>query len=384
MMINNSDKVTKVAPNSVLSGIGYGVAKVGQKALKDIAISESRLFPSNAHGTYLDQVAEDFGIAARFGATESSVYVRVVGDVGTSYVAGTHTFSGQGVTFTLESDVTIPAEGYAYAKLRSQTTGEQSQLEAGKINAVNPAPSGHIAVIQEYKTIGGRDVEDDVQFRLRIKRGANVAATGTLARLEQILMLINNRVLRVQFLGTDNDNGLTTLGLLSVNGIDFDSTELSDMTDRMNEYLSLNEMSSTGYNSPLVQLINVTHYPIDISFRVNLKGGAVADDVRRDLQVAFTKAYDLRTWEAGDRIEWDQLLFIAQQHSKIDYIPDTTFTPSEDITDIPTNQVPRFRGFIMMDLDGNVISSTSGTINPVYYPENPDFAYQASVASTID
>jgi len=384
MFVNNSNKVTKVAPNSILSGIGYGVAKIGQKAIKDIAISESRLFPSNAHGQYLNQIADDFGVAARFGATESSTYVRVVAAVGTTYTAGTHTFSGQGVTFDLETTLTIPVEGFGYAKLRSQGVGSGQRLEAGKISKVSPVPAGHVAVVQEYVATGGEDAEDDIQLRLRIKRGINIAATGTLARIEQVLMLINNRVLRVFFNGYDDNNGHLTLGVVSVNGINFTSPELNSMVIRMNEYLSLHEMALPSYKTPQVQLTNVTHYPIDISFRVNLNAGADADAVRKDIQVAFGKAYDHRNWKQGDRVEWDQLLFIAQQHPQVSYIPDTEFVPNEDITDIPLSQIPRFRGFVMMDLDGNIISNTAATINPIYYPSDPNLFFQTTVLSTID
>ena len=92
ILMNMTNKVTKVSKGSVVSGVAYGVAKVGQKALKDIALVESHLFPSYAFGTHLDDVANELGIASRFGASGSSVYLFLSAIAGTVYDKGTTTF----------------------------------------------------------------------------------------------------------------------------------------------------------------------------------------------------------------------------------------------------------------------------------------------------
>ena len=51
-LLNNTNEVTKVTKHSTLSGISYGVAKVAQKVLKEIALVETHLFPENAYGSH--------------------------------------------------------------------------------------------------------------------------------------------------------------------------------------------------------------------------------------------------------------------------------------------------------------------------------------------
>jgi uncharacterized phage protein gp47/JayE len=202
LMLNHTDKVTKVAPGSVLNGIAYGIAKLGQKTIKDIALIESHIFPDQAYGQYLNNIAKNYGVANRFGSSESSTYLRVVADPGTQYISGTHTFSGNhGIVFDLEENVTVGDDGFAYVKVRSQTTGETTNVDALTINKIIPLLSGHKYVINENRATGGRDTEDDDTFRNRIKEGANILARGTIAMIEQAFMLINSNVMKVYYNG---------------------------------------------------------------------------------------------------------------------------------------------------------------------------------------
>ena len=191
---NKTDSVTKISDNSVLNGIAYGCSKIGQKALKDIALVESHILPDNAFGEHLDSIAERRGIAPRFLASESSTYLRLVADEGTQYQVATNSFvSNSGITFNLESDVTIGAIGYTYAKVRSQETGGRTNVDVLDINTVTPVPTGHTYVINEAIAIGGRDVESDDLFRKRIKEGPNILAKNTLAYMAQVMNKINNK-----------------------------------------------------------------------------------------------------------------------------------------------------------------------------------------------
>lgn len=381
MFINNSPRVTKVSPESVLSGIIMANAKVAQKAIKDIALVESHLFPDSAFGAHLDTIAARQGIAPRFGASQSSTHVRIVADAGTTYTAGTHTFEGSGITFDLQETITIGDNGYGYAKVRSQTTGSSTKVSALSITAVSPVPTGHKYVINEYEAIGGRDSEDDRLFRLRIKHGANLAARGTIEHLTQVFNKINNDILRLFHLGFNND-GFPIIGIATHNGADLTALELSTLLEDAEEYLSITNLSPIGFNNPSIVLENVTYTPIDVSFRVNLQTGADIDQFRKDIQIEFSKAVDIRFWKQGSRVEWDDLLQIVKDHPSAVYVPDQNFTPGQDV-DIQTNRIPRFRGFIVMDLEGNIIADNNSTLNPIYYPTNPDFSFQSTITSSI-
>ena len=41
------------------------------------------------------------------------------------------------------------------------------------------------------------------------------------------------------------------------------------------------------------------------------------------------------------------------------------------------------RGFILMDLSGNVLEDNAGNINPVFYPAVADFSFQQTVVSDL-
>jgi hypothetical protein len=381
-IINKSTKITKVSDNSVLSGMAAGNAKVAKKAIKDIALAVSHLFPDSASGVTLDQVADNHGIAGRLGASQSSTYIRLIADNGTTYIQGTHTFKGaSGVLFDLdEASVAVGTKGYIYAKVRSQATGQITNVNPYIINTVTPAPSGHVGVINEYAATGGRDIESDELFRRRIKEGQAQLSQKTLAYLEQAFMTINSDVLRIIFEGIDQ-SGKVVLAIVTQNGIDLTVNELATLLDQGSEYFALTEMLPVG-NPPeatAVILKNVEYQNIDLDFRWSLFDSGLLDATVKEIQVQFAKYVDFRFWDSStDRVEWDDLLGIIKNTDNVKYVPDTLFTPSTDII-VDRNKLPRFRGFIARDLDGAVLVNQAGTIDPTFYPAEVNGSLAESV-----
>lgn len=380
VLLNKTNKITKVANQSILNGIAYGVAKIGQKAMKDIAITETHLFPEFAFGFHLDTIAGRLGISSRFGTSRSSIYVRVVGDNGTIYTAGTQVFKGAGKDFELLEDLTIGTAEFAYVKLRSVVYGSDTNVDPLTITNVTPAPTGHLFCINEFQATGGRDAEDDSLLKRRIREAGDLAARGTLSYITQTFMKLNTDVLKVYYQGS-NDLGQSVLAISTQNGIDLSPSELSTLLDRAEEYLDLSDLSPIA-GTPNIELKNIEYQPIDISFRVELEASATADEVRKDLQSSISKYLDYRFWTIGSKVEWDDLLQIVKSHPAVKYVPDTNFTPNADVEGDPT-KLPRVRGFLMMDLDGNIMVNLSGTLTPLYYPANPDFSFNQTILASI-
>ena len=380
LFVNKTSKATKISNQSTVNAIAFGIAKTAQKALKDIAITESRQFPDSAFGISLNAVAENYGIASRFGASESSTYLRIVADEGTVYTVGTHVFSGSGISFDLEENLTIGSVGFGYAKVRSQTTGTRSNVPALSINSVSPVPSGHKFTVNEYGALYGRDVESDRLFRLRIKNGGNLAARGTLEYINQTFIRINPNVLQVRYQGI-NDSGQPTIAVVTQNGINLTDSELDELKSRSEEFLSLTDLNPlTGV--PNIEIKNIEYETIDISCRVQIDPSSNADTVRQDLQISISKYLDFRFWEPGARFEWDDVLQIIKDHTQVRYVPDTFFFPNNDIvTDI--TKLPRLRGFLLLDINGDIISDAGNNLNPIYYPVNADFSFQSTILSSI-
>ena len=381
ILLNKTNKVSDISDDSVLNGIAYGCAKVGQRLLVNQGIVEGHLFPDTAYGQYLDNIASIRGVSPRFGACGSTTYVRVIAEPGTSYIMGVQKFtSTSGVTFELEESKTVDENGFAYIKVKSTQVGTSTNVDPVSINKVSPKPNGHISVTNEYAATGGMDAESDALFRQRIKNSVNALSRGTIAFIEQVLMKINPRVLRV-FKGGITSNGKMNLIICSTNGASFSQNEFDLMISRSEEYLSLYDIlrEVSGY---ALNLVNVDWQYVDVSFRVELDPSYDVDVVRKNIQIQMNKLFDYRFWNQGDRIEWDDLLQVAKNTEGVRYIPDNYFYPQSDIN-VPSNKLPRIRGFIMYDLNGNIIESNNGLISDVYYPNSPDIDFQSSVVNTI-
>ena len=377
--INNTTKVNKVNDHSVLSGFIVGNAKTAKKALKDIALATSHLFPDDAVGNALDQVAADHGIADRFVSSQSSTFVRLAADAGTLYQAGVHTvFGNNNITFDLENDITIGSKGFDYVKVRSQTSGILANIDAYIINQVSPVPGGHIGVINEYGATGGRDNEQDDVFRRRIKEGPNILAKGTLSYITQAFINVNSNVLRVIFEGTDM-SGKIVLAIATQNGIDLTAGELSDILVNSADFFSLTEINPIGTQTFGIVLKNVEYQFIDVDFRFELFDVTELDAIVKDIQVKFAKAVDFRFWDSSkSKVEADDLLEIVKNAKGVKYVPDTFFIPGEDIV-IARTKLPRFRGFIARGLDSSILLNQTGTIDPVFYPNDDDTSFTATV-----
>lgn len=381
ILLNKTDKISDISDDSVLNGIAFGCAKVGQRLLVNQSIVEGHLFPDTAYGVYLDNIASIRGVSPRFGSCGSTTYVRIIAQPGTSYIQGVHKFSSSsGITFELEESVTIDENGFAYVKVKSNQTGVSSNVDPMSINKVIPEPNEHISVTNEYSATGGMDEESDELFRQRIKNSVNALSRGTIAYIEQIFMKINPRVLRV-FKGGIDSNGRMNLIVVSTNGANFSQGEFNTLVGQSEEYLSLYDVlrEENGY---ALQLKNVDWLPIDISFRCELDPSYDADMVRKNIQIQMNKLYDYRFWKYGDKVEWDDLLQVAKKTEGVRYVPDNYFYPQADIN-VPKYQLPRIRGFLMYDLNGNIIESNNGLMSDVYYPNSPDIDFQSSVINTI-
>lgn len=382
VFLNNTDKVTKIGDHSVLRAFFSGGAKVGRKALKDIALVESHILPDSAVEEHLDQVGGYHGVAPRFAAGTASTYVRLTGANGTEYLPGVHFVQGtSGQIFTFEGAIAIGPGGYTYAKVRSVEPGATSNVPPLTLTRVVPAPVGHLAAMNEYRATGGRDNEQDDVFRVRIQEDGNKLSSSTLGRVEQTFNKINADVLRVFHRG-QNRFGQVILAIATQNGVDLSASELEDLRQRGAGCFALTDSTPWGSTHFGVELQNVPYYGLDISVRAKLAENADPKKVLQEMQIRMGKYLDFRFWEADKKVEWDNLLEIAKGTPGVVYVPDTYFTPRVDVK-IPVGSLPRIRGFLLLDTEGALLTTATNGLDPVYYPAVADFSYQQSVLRTI-
>ena len=379
MFLNKTDRVSNIADGSVLNGVAYGTAKVAQKAIKDIAIVEAQIFPKSATGNYLDKSAALFGVSPRKEALGSSTYVRVFAEPGTQYEVGTKFISKNGVQFIVDQPFTVDKSGYGYISVRSVITGSATNVEANSITEVSPRPLTHIECTNEYAAIGGRDYEDDETFRNRIINYNNKLSTDTMEGWTQIFQDLDSRILKVMNVGLGED-GKTHIYLVTQNGSFFTDDELEELLTKATPYFGLTELDLQG-NTLGIVIENAKWMYVGgdegVDFRVELSPNAVIADVRKNIQIAMTKYLDFRFWEAGKKVEWDDLLEVVKTAEGVKYVPDEYFFPYFD-EEVPLNMLPRIKGFRMRDLEGNILYDSGSSLSNIFYPAGESDIYKGS------
>lgn len=372
-LLNKVDgKISKVSDHSVLNGVAFGSAKVFQKSMKDIALLESELFPEYAYGSYLDKIAQRYGISARKTNTRSSVYVKLVAEPGSLYIASNCKFtSTEGIVFQLLEDFEMGEAGYAYVELRSTSTGADANVAANTITKASSVPSGHVYVNNDMPASGGIDEEDDQSFLNRIIGGFNNFSFETLDKLVYVMQTINPLVLEIKKEGVNNQ-GQIVLAVVSSNGGSFTEDELLELSSGILPYLSLADLnisnSLEGQASPVI-LKNIDYTYIDIDFRIEIYPNVDSDDFRMTVQEQLSSFLDFRNWDS-EKVDWEDLYYVVRNQSGVKSLPEQYFVPREDI-DVPSSSLPRLRGFVMRDLNGTPIYSNNDGIVPVYY--GPDY-----------
>lgn len=373
MFLDKTAKVSNVADGSVVNATAFGVAKVAQKAMKDIAIKEAQIFPDTATGVYLDKAAALYGVSPRKGALGSSTYIRVSANPGTVYDTSVTFVNKNGIRFQVDEALTVRESGYGYVKVRSINAGYSTNVQPNSITNVSPQPQGHIECTNEYYAIGGRDSEDDETFRIRIKNNLNILSKNTIEYWTQTLSNIDDRVLKVMSAGLD-EKGIYNLYVVSQNGIFFTEEELDTLLESAQGYFGISELNIEG-KVVGIGIKNIDWFYVGsergLDFRVQLQPDYDVSTVRQNIQVNLTKYLDFRFWTPGKIVEWDDLLDIVKKTDGVKYVPDEYFFPYYD-QQVPANQLPRIRGFVMRDQDGNILYDSDSNLSPLFYPSEPE------------
>ena len=373
-------QVTKISDHSALNAMAYGISSVAQKAMKDTALMEAQAFPEYAYGEDLDIIANRYGIPSRYGPLGSSVYLRVVAEPGTVYDHQVQYFeTADGVRFIMSRNHTIGYHGYDYIPVKSVIRTSGANVDANKITKCINAPAGHKYCINEFMAIGGRDTEDDLSLKSRISQSFNIHTTDTLARLEQILIQLNPNVFSIKKVGRDS-KGIIQIAVHSQNGGDFTPNELDQFKTESKKFLSLTDVGFDFYSN--VTFVNGYWKLINFDFRVLLAKETDQDELRKNIQIQVSQFFDWRRWNFARSVKWTDLFFIIKNQKGARYLPDQFFNPKTDIM-IKNPYLPRISGFVMRNLDGNVIADKSAELNPVYYQNYVNAHYISTSLSNL-
>lgn len=375
VVLNHTNKISKISDNSVLSGISYGIATIAQKLMKDTALLESELFPEYAYGQYLDRIAQRSGVSPRQSYLNSSVWLRLVGVPGTSYSPSVTFSTPDGIVFNIYETVTIPDAGFCYVKAKSASSGSQTNVKANTITQISNAPSGHLYVTNEVPATGGVDIEDDKSLLSRISQNFSNFAFDTLSKLRMVLTILNPLILDVKKLGIDPSTGKVRLGIVTVNGVQLNKEELNTLSEKLINYLSISDLkisNATRYQN-VVELQMIPTIDLVVDFRVDLSDVDL-DLFRSKVLIEITKLFDYRNWKEGSSVNWSDIFYIVKSQSGIKSLPSEFFYLGQDdvvvgFADIaiPPTMLPSLKGFIIRDLTGNIYVKGKSNIVPYYY-----------------
>lgn len=370
ILFSKTDKVNKVSSTSIINALAYGIAKIGQKALKDIALIEAQLFPEYATGEYLDLVAARYGIFERLGACSSTTYLFISGTPNTYFDKDKVSFtSNDGITFLLEDSVTIPNCKYVYAKVKSENTGLKTNVAPLSIvNCINPPSSGFDFCINEFMAVGGRDTETDEELLYRIENIHNSLSTKTLEYLTQIALRFQPDILKFVHLGTKL--GKTKLGIYTQSGCNLTDSQLATLRTQMQGYLSISDISDE-INSRVV-FSNVGYSTIDLSFKIEYMTDKYSiNEIYLAIQRKLNNFVDFRYWDINKNVQWSDLYSLVRNTEGILSVPYADFKVNGGHNDIEVNinLLPRFRSCLIYDINGNSLLDINMVNNmPVIYP----------------
>lgn len=376
-ILSKTDKLSKISAGSIFNAVSYGIAKIGQKALREIAIIESQLFPEYAVGDTLDDVAKRYGIFSRLSANQSSVYIYLYADPGTTYNKETCRFvSNDGITFLLNDNVTIDSNRYTYALATSVESGEKANVSPlSIINCIN-APIGHKFCTNTFAAYGGRNIESDDEFRTRIENINNSISTKTLEYLSQVALNFNPNILKFVHLGTHQ--GKTKLGVYTQSGSALSDSELTNLALQMREFLALSDISENLEQR--VYFSNIDYFPVDISLKISYLDNLYSiDDIYSAIQKKIISYVDYRYLNTENNISWINLYELIKNTEGIVSVNYNDFLINGGKNDIIINKalLPKFRQMLIFDLNGNSLLDT-GIVDymPFIYPVYRDLNYE--------
>ena len=167
--------------------------------------------------------------------------------------------------------------------------------------------------------------------------------------------------------------------MVTSNGVDLTQTELDDLKDKGEPYLSLQDLfvvnNLDGGLDPIV-VQNVERVYVDLDFRVQLESTVNITEFKVACQEAILSLLDF-TERSFDTVEWEDLFSIIRTQAGVRTLPEQFFyagdsntwnaiTPHADVS-VPSTKVARLRMFVVRDINGAVLFDNGSEMVGYYY-----------------
>ena len=194
---------TNVDENSTIGKILCVMSYFFDKAWQDLEGSYYSSFVSTARGSSLDRIATLMGVSREM-QQHAEVSVTFTGTVGTVIPTGFAISTDDNLIFHTLSDATITPDGTVTVMAECEETGEIGNVGAGKITLIVNPVADVTSVINYSSAAGGKDKENDSEFRERMREGLGTTKGSTIdAMLVEILAL--KGVMSAAIISNDTD-----------------------------------------------------------------------------------------------------------------------------------------------------------------------------------
>ena len=179
------------------------MAYMFDKAWQDMEGSYFSAFVSTARGSSLDRVGTLMGVTREM-QQHAEVSVTFTGTTGYVIPTGFAVSTNDNLVFHTMSDAVITDDGTVVVMAQCEETGEVGNVEAGEIALIVSPVADVTSVINYSAATGGKDKENDAEFRERMLEGLGTTKGSTIdAVLVAILELPG--VMSAAILSNDTD-----------------------------------------------------------------------------------------------------------------------------------------------------------------------------------
>lgn len=193
----------------------------------------------NATGLALDDIVNNFG-RRRFNGTKAKGKIKIIGDVGTTVNAGFIVGTKNSILFETIKTATIPENGEITVDIQALNIGIGYNVPAETITEIINPIAGVREIINIEPTIGGTDIETDMQLRFRHLEALREPTTGDNAAQYKLWAREVKGVGNVKVLPTTPTKGYVTIVITDSNNQPADTELIGEVFEYIDKLRPVN------------------------------------------------------------------------------------------------------------------------------------------------
>lgn len=293
-----------------------------------------KFWVDDTSGVYIEAAANVMGIYRKEG-TCATCTLTLTGTAGTTIAGGTLFLTSDGLSFALDNQVTLDADGTATATATATDVGEAYNIDAGELVKMYTNLS-NLTTYTNTAATGGTDVETDAALYARLHTARTTPSTsGNVADYMEWALAISG-VGYAKVTPLADGAGTVTVTLADSNGDPVTESIRSEVA------AYIETMRPVG---PTITVESATGVTVDVAATVTIDSTTTLEQVQADLVSKLDSYFDdlVATWATatGDyTLLYNRIVFhLLDVDGVVDY---TALTINEDTSNLAltSSQVP--------------------------------------------